>query len=214
MRSFLVGLKNAIRKNLVAGLLITVPVALTIFILTFIINLIDDAMAPVIAQIIREFQMPLPEDFRVPGLGICLILIFMFFIGLVTTNIFGKKIVEIWDRILHQTPIVSGIYATIQNLVRTVSESKMPAFEKMVLVKYPYLSVESVGFLTCETVDSVKQKTGEDLVNVLFPTVPNLSVCFMVQVPRDCVIPLDMTVEEGVKFLVSFGIVFPEYKGT
>lgn len=212
MSTFLVKLKKTVRKNLIAGLLVTLPVALTIFIFSFVINLVDDAMAPVIAQIILKFDLPLPEDFRVPGLGIFLIAVFMFFIGLMAANFFGKKIVELGDLILHQIPIVKGIYKTIKNLVRTISESKLPAFEKMVMVKYPHLSVTSVGFLTCDTVESVQQKTGEDLVNVLVPTVPNLSLCFLLQVPRDQLVLLDMTIEEGVKFLVSFGIVVPEEK--
>lgn len=212
MTTFLIGLKKSVRKNLIAGLLVTLPVALTIFILSFVINLVDDAMAPVIAQIIIKFNLPLPEDFRVPGLGIFLIAVFIFFIGLMAANFFGKKIVELGDRILHQTPLVKGIYKIIQNLVRTISESKLPAFEKMVMVKYPHLSLDSVGFLTCDTAESVRQKTGDDLVNVLVPTVPNLSLCFLIQVPRDQLVLLNMTIEEGIKFLVSFGIVVPEEK--
>lgn len=213
MPTLLAELKKSVRKNLIAGFLVTLPVALTIFVLSFVINMVDDAMAPVIAQIILKFHLPLPEDFRVPGLGIFLIVVFIFFIGLMGANFFGRKIVELGDLILHQIPIVKGIYRTIQNLVRTISNSKLPAFEKMVMVKYPHLSVASVGFLTCDTVESVQQKTGKDLVNVLIPTVPNLSLSFLLQVPRDQVVPLSMTIEEGIKFLVSFGIVVPEENG-
>jgi len=170
----------------------------------------DDAMSPVVAFIIRKFELPLPEDFRVPLLGFVLISIFIFFIGLMAKNFFGKKIVAAGDQLVKRVPFVRGVYLTIQKLVKTFSESKMPSFEKMALIKYPHLAVHSVGFLTCDVYEKICNQTGEDLVNVLLPTVPNLSVGFMLQVPRDQVVVLDMTVEEGVKFLVSIGIAIPE----
>ena len=203
---FLTTVKKLLKKNLIAGLLVLTPVGLTFFVLSFFINMMDDAMSPIIAYIIRGFDIPLPEDFRVPGLGIFLIAIFIFFVGLMAANYFGKKIVQAGDLMIQRTPFVRGIYVTIQKLVRTFSESKMPSFEKMVLIKYPHLSVKSVGFLTCDVSENICQQTGHDLVNVLLPTVPNLSVGFMIQVPREEVVELDMTVEEGVKFLVSIGI--------
>ena len=170
----------------------------------------DDAMSPAIAYIIRKFKLPLLEDFRVPGQGFILIAIFIFFIGLMAKNYIGKKFVDAGDQLVKKVPFVRGVYLTIQKLVKTFSESKMPSFEKMALVKYPNLSVHSVGFLTCDVYEKICHQTGKDLVNVLLPTVPNLSVGFMIQVPRDQVVVLDMTVEEGVKFLVSIGIAIPE----
>ncbi len=209
---FLASVKKVLKKNLLAGLLVLTPVGLTFFIFSFFINWMDDAMSPVVAQIIRRFDLPLLEDFRVPGLGAFLIVLFIFFVGLMAANYIGKKFVETGDLMIQRTPFVRGIYVTIKKLVRTFSESKMPSFEKMVMVKYPHLSVESVGFLTCDVSEDICQQTGKDLVNVLLPTVPNLSVGFMLQVPRDDIVVLDMTVEEGVKFLVSIGIAIPEDK--
>jgi len=209
----LASMKNVLRKNLVAGLLVLTPISLTFFIFSFFINLMDDAMSPVVAQIIRRLDIPLPEDFRVPGLGIFIIAIFVFFVGLVAANYVGKKFVEAGDLMIQRTPFVRGIYVTIKKLVRTFSESELPSLEKMVLVKYPHLSVKSVGFLTCDVSENICRQTGKDLVNVLLPTVPNLSVGFMIQVPREDVVVLDMTVEEGVKFLVSIGIAVPEDMG-
>lgn len=206
----LASMKNVLRKNFIAGLLVLTPIGLTFFIFTFFINLMDDAMSPVVAQIIRRFDIPLPEDFRVPGLGIFLIVVFVFFVGLVAANYVGKKFVEAGDLMIQRTPFVRGIYVTIKKMVQTFSESELPSFEKMVLVRYPHLAVESVGFLTCDVSENICRQTGKDLVNVLLPTVPNLSVGFMIQVPREDVVILDMTVEEGVKFLVSIGIAVPE----
>jgi uncharacterized membrane protein len=203
-------LKNILKKNLIAGLLVLAPVGLTFLILSFIINLMDDAMSPVIAYIIRRFELPLLEDFRVPFQGFILIAIFIFFIGLMAKNYIGNQFVIAGERLVQRVPFVRGVYLTIQKLVKTFSESKMPSFEKMALIKYPHLSVHSVGFLTCDVYEKISHQTGEDLVNVLLPTVPNLSVGFMIQVPRDQVVVLDMTVEEGVKFLVSIGIAIPE----
>ena len=203
-------MKNVLRKNLIAGLLVLTPIGLTFFIFTFFINLMDDAMSPVVAQIIRRFDIPLPEDFRVPGLGIFLIAVFVFFAGLVAANYVGKKFVAAGDLMIQRTPFVRGIYVTIKKMVQTFSESELPSFEKMVLVKYPHLSVQSVGFLTCDVSEDICRQTGKDLVNILLPTVPNLSVGFMIQVPREDIVILDMKVEEGVKFLVSIGIAVPE----
>lgn len=203
-------MKNILKKNLIAGVLVLTPVGLTFLVLSFIINLMDDVMSPVMAYIIREFNLPLLEDFRVPGQGFILISILIFFIGLMAKNYIGNQFVVAGEKLVQRVPFVRGVYLTIQKLVKTFSESKMPSFEKMALIKYPHLSVHSVGFLTCDVYEKIRHQTGEDMVNVLLPTVPNLSVGFMLQVPREQVVVLDMTVEEGVKFLVSIGIAIPE----
>ena len=195
---------------MIAGLLVTIPIALTYIVMAFVINKLDQLMAPVVTWIILRLHLPLPEDFHLPGLGFMLICLFIFFIGLVTANFLGKQIVRVWDQFMHRVPFVRGIYLTIQKVVVAISKPGKSPFKQMVLVDYPHSSSRMIGLVACDEHGEVSQRTGEDLVNVFLPLLPNVTLGFMVVVPRDQVITLKMTREEGIKYLMSFGIVVPE----
>jgi len=194
---------------MIAGLLVIVPVALTYIVMAFVINKLDKLMAPMVTWFIIQFQLPLPEDFHLPGLGFLLICLFIFVVGLVTANFFGKQLVRAWDYLMHQVPFVRGIYLTIQKVVVAVSAPGKSPFEQMVLVDYPHSSSRMIGLITCDEHGEVSSRTGEDLVNVFLPLLPNVTLGFMLILPRDQIIPLKMTREEGLKYLMSFGIVVP-----
>jgi len=194
---------------MIAGLLVIVPIALTYIVMAFVINKLDKLMAPVVTWFILRLQLPLPEDFHLPGLGFILICLFIFVVGLVTANFFGKQLVRAWDYFMHQLPFVRGIYLTIQKVVVAVSAPGKSPFEQMVLVDYPHSSSRMIGLITCDEHGEVSSRTGEDLVNVFLPLLPNVTLGFMLILPRDQIIPLKMTREEGIKYLMSFGIVVP-----
>lgn len=110
---------------------------------------------------------------------------------------------------MHRVPYVRGIYLTIQKVVVSISDPNKSPFEQMVLVDYPHASSRMIGLIACDEHGEVSGRTGEDLVNVFLPLLPNVTLGFMVILPRDQIIPLRMTREEGIKYLMSFGIVVP-----
>jgi len=194
---------------MIAGLLVTIPIGLTYIVLAFVIGKLDKLMAPVVTWMILRLQIPLPEDFHLPGLGFILICIFIFIVGLVTANFFGRQLVRVWDYLMHQVPFVRGIYLTIQKVVVSSSRPGKSPFEQMVLVHYPHPTSRMIGLISCDEHGEVSGRTGEDLVNVFLPLLPNVTLGFMLILPRDQIIPLKMTREEGIKYLMSFGIVVP-----
>ncbi|NIS85378.1 MAG: DUF502 domain-containing protein [Nitrospinaceae bacterium] len=169
-------------------------------------------MAPVVTWIILKLHLPLPDDFHLPGLGFILVCLFIFLIGLFTNNLFGKKLVQLGDYIIHNTPIVRGIYMTIKKVVETISSTEVPSFDKLVLVRYPYPESRMIGLIASETREEVAERTEKDQINVFLPLLPNVTLGFMLIIPRDQVVFLKMNREEGIKYLLSFGIVTPGAK--
>lgn len=202
-------MQNFIKQTMIAGLLVIIPIALTYIVMAFVIGKLDQLMAPVVTWFILRLQLPLPEDFHLPGLGFILICLFIFVVGLVTANFFGKQLVRAWDYLMHRVPFVRGIYLTIQKVVVAVSKPGKSPFQQLVLVDYPHSSSRMIGLITCDEHGEVSGRTGEDLVNVFLPLLPNVTLGFMLILPRDQITPLKMTREEGIKYLMSFGIVVP-----
>ena len=203
-------LKGAIKKNIIAGLLVTVPVALTYIILEFVITRIDEMMVPVVSKLINEKSMENFNGYFVPGMGFLLLIFFVFLIGLIATNIFGKKVFKFGELVLHKIPLVRVIYITIKKVVDTISQSQTPTFEKMVLITYPRSPLKTVGIVACNTPDMIFKMVGKRSVNVFVPTSPNPTTGFVIAVPIEDVNFLKMTVEEGLKMIISFGVVAPK----
>ncbi len=199
-------MKNFIKNNLIAGLLVVLPVGLTYILLSFVITGLDQRMAPLISDFIVWSGVPLPEDFHLPGLGFAVVCIFILLVGLLTTNFFGNKIVEAGDMLMHRTPFVRGIYTTIKQVVTAISESKNSSFKKLALVQYPHNSMRMLGIVACDTRGEVVHRTEDNQVNVFIPLIPNVTIGFMMVTPRDQITLMEMTLEEGTKFLMSFGI--------
>lgn len=190
-------------------MLVIIPIALTLLVLGFVINKLDQVMAPAVTWLIQYFKLPLPDDFHLPGLGLFLIVLIIFMIGLGGANFFGKQLLRLWDGLVHRVPVARGVYATLKNVVDTLSRSDTPTFNELVLVRYPHQSSRMIGLVSCQGRGEVVSRTGEDLVNVFLPLLPNVTLGFMLVVPRDQLITLKMTREEGIKYLMSFGIAVP-----
>ena len=201
---------GTIKKNMIAGLLVTVPVAFTYIILEFVITRVDGLMVPIVSKIIGEKGMEIFKAYSVPGMGFLLLILFIFFIGLIATNFFGKKVFEVGELVLHKIPLVRVIYTTIKKVVDMISQSQTPTFEKMVLVTYPRSPLKTIGIVACDTRGMVLKMIGKQSVNVFVPTSPNPTTGFTIHVPIEDVNFLEMTVEEGLKMIISFGVVAPE----
>jgi uncharacterized membrane protein len=153
------------------------------------------------------------EKYPVPGLGFVLLMIFIILVGLFATNFFGKQVVLAGELILHKIPFVRVIYTSIKKVVDTLSQSETPTFEKMVLLTYPREPLKTLGIVCCDTKGEIASHTDGGSVNVFVPTSPNPTTGFLLMVPREKLDVLEMSVEDGLKMIISFGMVNNAEKG-
>ena len=204
-------LKRRLRNIFITGILITVPVAFTLFILNFLFKLLDNLVVPWFIKTLIRIGTPIPEDFRLPGLGLILIVLLIFVIGVLTQSFLGGKLVQLGEMIVDRIPVVRSIYTGAKQVVTTIAKADTKAFRKVVLVEFPRKGIYSLGFITGYTEGEVQELTNAKLVNVFVPTTPNPTSGFLVFVANEEIIELTMTVEDGIKFIISVGIVTPEY---
>jgi len=200
--------KKALKKNLIAGLLVTVPAALTYMILSFVITRVDKAMEPVIVGVLGPQNLKLMDEWHIPGMGFLFLAIFIIAVGFIGTNFIGKKVVALGERFLHNIPVVRVIYTSIKKVVDTVSLTETPTFEKMVLITYPREPLKTLGIVCCDTPEGITD--GEKMLNVFVPTSPNPTTGFLFMLPEKQAQPLKMSVEEGLKMIISFGMTHPD----
>ena len=200
--------KKALKKNLIAGLLVTIPAALTYMILSFVITRVDKAMKPIIVGVLGPQILKLMDEWHIPGMGFLFLAIFIIAVGFVGTNFIGKKIVALGERILHNIPVVRVIYTSVKKVVDTVSLTETPTFEKMVLITYPREPLKTLGIVCCDTPEGITD--GEKMLNVFVPTSPNPTTGFLFMLPEKEAQPLKMSVEEGLKMIISFGMTHPD----
>ena len=196
------------KKNLIAGLLVTIPAALTYMILSFVITRVDKGMKPVITGILGPQNIKLMEEWHIPGMGFVFLVLFIIAVGLVGTNFIGKKIVAMGEKLLHKIPVVRVIYTSIKKVVDTVSLTETPSFQKMVLITYPREPLKTLGIVCCDTPEGITK--GEKMLNVFVPTSPNPTTGFLFMLPEKDTQPLKMSVEEGLKMIISFGMTSPD----
>jgi uncharacterized membrane protein len=199
--------KKALKKNLIAGLLVTVPAALTYMILSYVITRVDKAMEPVIVKVLGPQILKIMDEWHIPGMGFLFLAIFIIAVGFVGTNFIGKKVVALGERLLHKIPVVRVIYTSIKKVVDTVSLTETPTFEKMVLITYPREPLKTLGIVCCDTPGGITD--GEKMLNVFVPTSPNPTTGFLFMLPEKEAQPLKMSVEEGLKMIISFGMTHP-----
>lgn len=195
-----------LRNYFIAGMLVTAPIAITLIITLWFLNLIDSRVRDILS-----FQNDPYQNVTIPGLGIVIAIVFFIFVGWLTRNYLGQLLLRLSEYLLDKMPIVRTIYSAIKQIFETVMASKSQAFRDVVMLEYPRKGIYSLGFLTGKTTGEVEEKTHEDTINVFVPTTPNPTSGFLLFVPRKDVTFLDMTVEEGIKMVVSAGIITPEY---
>ena len=200
--------KKALKKNLIAGLLVTIPAALTYMVLSFVITRVDKVMKPVIAGVLGFQNIRLMEEWHIPGMGFLFLVLFIIAVGFVGTNFIGKKVVATGEKILHNIPVVRVIYTSIKKVIDTVTLTETPSFQKMVLITYPREPLKTLGIVCCDTPGGITK--GEKMLNVFVPTSPNPTTGFLFMLPEKDTQPLKMSVEEGLKMIISFGMTSPD----
>ncbi len=202
-------LKRRIRNVFITGLLITLPIALTYFILQFLFKNLD-ALSPVFTKILIDLGAPIPEGFRIPALGLVITLLIVLAVGWFTTNFFGKRLIHLGESIVGRIPFVRRIYKGSKQVVQSIAHADTSAFRKVVLLEFPRRGMLAIGFVTGESRGEVQQYTREDVLNVFVPTMPNPTSGFLIFSPPEELTEVDMSIEDGIKYVVSGGIVSTE----
>lgn len=195
-----------IKKYLTAGLLFWLPLIITVFILQFIIKLLDQ----VVAWLPIEYQPTELFGFHIPGAGLIITLVLIFATGVLVTNFLGRFFIRAWEKLLSRIPLVRSIYSATKQLIGALFSSSGDSFKKVLLVEYPRKGVWSIGFQTNNNFQTPIQDDG--MISIFIPTTPNPTSGFLTLVPRDTVTELDMSVEEAFKTVVSLGVVMPNSK--
>nr|VFJ44132.1 MAG: Uncharacterized membrane protein [Candidatus Kentron sp. DK]VFJ50822.1 MAG: Uncharacterized membrane protein [Candidatus Kentron sp. DK] len=200
---------STLRKYLIAGLLVWLPLGVTVL----VIKLLVDAMDRTLLLLPMAWRPDILLGFHVPGLGLVLSLAVVGITGVVVANLLGKRLIALWESLLRHIPLVRTIYLGVKQVVETVFTSNGKAFRKVVLIEYPRRELWCLAFVTGSGFDEIRDKTGHEVVAVFVPTTPNPTSGFVLLVPTEDVRELDMTVDEGLKLIISMGVAVPRRAG-
>lgn len=206
------GLLGRLRNYFLTGLIVTAPVAITFWILVGFIEMIDGAVVPLIPPVynpntyLRDF---FGIQVYIPGIGLVVVFVGLTVIGFFAAGLAGRMVVRAGERIVSRMPVVRSVYGALKQIFQTVLESSSRSFREVVLVEYPRRGIWAIAFITSNTEGEVQSTIADPVVNIFLPTTPNPTSGFLLFVPRRDLVVLDMTVEEGIKMVVSAGIVTP-----
>ncbi len=201
-----IGVVRHLRGYFFAGVLITAPLGITFYLAWLFINWVDDTITPLLPPAYNpETYLP----FGVPGLGLLIVCIVMTLIGALTAGMLGRFWVRTSERILSRMPVIRSLYSALKQIFETVFSKQSDAFREVVLFEYPRRGSWALGFITGKTEGEIQSSTEDEIVNVFLPTTPNPTSGYLLFLPRRELVVLSMTVEEGIKMVISGGIVTP-----
>ena len=193
------------KKYLITGLLIWIPLAITIWVLHLIVSSMDD----VLNLLPPALQPPALLGVRIPGLGLVLTVIVVFVTGVLASNIIGQRMLRIWEAVLRRIPVVNSLYGGVKQISDTLFRPGGQAFRKAVLVQWPQAGSWTIAFLTGAPGGDVANHLDINYVSVYVPTTPNPTGGYFVMLPRSAVVELDMSVDEALKYIISMGVAVP-----
>jgi uncharacterized membrane protein len=194
-----------LKKYFITGLLIWIPLAITVWVLTLIVQTMDQSLL-LLPQAIRPERL---LGIYIPGIGALLTILVVLLTGLVAANIVGQRLVRFWEALLARIPVVKSIYYSVKQISDTLFSGSGEAFRKVLLVRYPHPQAWSVAFQTGTPAQDVAQQAGDDLVSVFIPTAPSPVNGFFFFVKKSDTIELEMSVDDALKYIVSMGVVGP-----
>jgi len=197
-----------LKKYFITGLLIWVPLGITLWVLALIVRSMDQTLTLLPHAIQPERLM----GFYLPGLGMVLTLLVIFFTGLVTTNIIGQKLVRFWESLLARIPIVKSLYYAIKQVSDTLFSHNGEAFRKVLLVRYPHPQAWAIAFQTGSPARDVADMLPDEYVGVFIPTAPSPVNGFFFFVRKQDVMEINMSIDDALKYIVSMGVVAPPMK--
>ena len=203
-------LVTSIRNNFITGLAVVLPVAVTIWAVWSFAGFVDASVLPFLPA---KYNPLTYFDINVRGMGVVVFLIFTTIIGALTKGLFGRSLVRTAEGLVDRMPVVRSLYNGLKQIVETVVSQSSSSFEKACLVEYPRKGIWAVAFISTKSGGELLTKTGQQaMTSVFLPTTPNPTSGFLLFVPTEDVIELDMTVEEAAKLVISAGLVMPPPK--
>ncbi len=198
-------LQRIVRRYLIAGLLVWLPILATVLVVRFILDLMDQTLLLLPSALRPETLLGV----HIPGLGAVLAVLLLLLTGVLVTNIIGRSLVRFWEDLLNRIPFVRAIYSGVKSFSTTILSNSGNSFKKVLLIEYPRPGIWSIGFQTAGDVPLVAAQTGQPMVCVFIPTTPNPTSGFIMMVPRAQAIELDMSVDAAMKMIVTLGVVVP-----
>jgi len=195
-----------IKRYFITGLLIWVPLVITAWVLSAIVNTLDQSLH-LLPEVLHPRRL---FGFSIPGAGALLTLAMILLTGLLATNFIGEKLVRWWNVLLSRIPVVNSVYKAVKQVSDTLFAPNGNAFRKALLVQYPRQGAWTIAFLTGRPGGDIKNHLEGDYVSVYVPTTPNPTSGFFLMMPRQDVIELDMTIDEALKYIISMGVVAPQ----
>lgn len=195
-----------LRTYFLTGLVVGAPIAITIYLTWQFIGAVDGMVESLLPKNLEpDSWLPV----TIPGIGVLVVIVFLTLLGFLTANFFGRAILHVGESILDKMPIVRSIYSTLKQIFQTIVNQSSKSFKEVVLVEYPRKGIWAIAFVTADTHETIQKDTAEDMVTVFMPTTPNPTSGFLLFFPKQDVIHLDMSVEQGVKYVISAGLVPP-----
>jgi|MudIll2142460700_1097286.scaffolds.fasta_scaffold36595_4 uncharacterized membrane protein len=193
------------KRYLIAGLLVWVPLGITIYVINWLVTTLDQTLL-LVPETLRPEHL---VGFHIPGLGVLLSFLILFGTGVIAANFFGQRLIQGWERLLGRIPFVKSIYSSVKQVSDTLLSDTGNAFRKALLVEFPRPGCWTIAFLTGTPADAVADHLPGDYVSVYVPTTPNPTGGYFVMVPRASVRELDMSVDAALKYIISMGVVAP-----
>ena len=191
-------LKTSIRNIFIAGLLVILPIGITVFVLFFLFNKLDHLLSPIVVKFLHK---------SIPGVGVIVTFILIFVVGLFTKNVVGRKLIGFGEYIFSKIPVAREVYTAAKQFLDALQRKK--ELRSVVLVEFPRKGIYSIGFITCDASNKIQEILDKKLVNIFIPTTPNPTSGYLIMVPREELIYLPISIEDGIKLIISAGIVKP-----
>jgi uncharacterized membrane protein len=193
------------KKYFVTGLLIWIPLVITLMVLAWIVNTLDQILLIAPAAVRPDALL----GFHLPGIGVVVTLLLILLTGLAAANFVGQRLVGFWESLLSRIPVVKSIYYSVKQVSDTLLSSNGQAFRKALLIQYPHQGIWTIAFQTGKPGGDAARHLGDDFVSVYVPTTPNPTSGFFLMLPRKDAIELDMSVDDALKYIISMGVVAP-----
>ncbi|MFZ7103459.1 MAG: DUF502 domain-containing protein [Peptococcaceae bacterium] len=203
-----------LQKYFITGLVVLLPTVISIYVFLIIFNFIDKLFLgklPFVKYIPGlNYLNVLAEN--IPGIGFLTTIVIILLIGVLATNLLGKRLLSFFDKLMLSVPLVNSIYNAVKQIIEAFIRNDKEAFQKVVLIQYPRKGLYALAFMTGTSKGEIQAKTNQEMVNVFLPTTPNPTSGFLLLVPKEDLVPLEMSVEEGIKLVISGGVVSPPYQ--
>ncbi len=204
-------MKN-LRRYIVAGLLVWLPLAVTYLLLNAAVNIMDGLLDRMLRVLPPEYHPEALVGFQIPGLGVIATFLLLLITGILAANFVGRAFVGGWESLMDRIPFVRSIYSAAKNFAEIVFSDSSHAFKNVLMVEYPRKGIYSLAFQTSSDLGEVQGRTGGEVVGCFVPTTPNPTSGFIIIVPKKDVVVLDMEVDEALKMIISLGVVVPRWK--